>query len=292
MKTQIKPFYDADTSTLTYVVWDPTSKDAVVIDPVRDYDPKASKVWWDSAKKVADFIGEHQLHPRFVLETHAHADHLTGAPVASKRRYERQDRHRRAHQADVQETFKGVFDFSRSFATDGSQFDVLAEGRRRRSRAGTLAFRSARSTTPGHTPACVSYRIGDALFTGDALFMPDQGVGRCDFPKGDARALYASVHEKLYALPDDTRVFVGHDYQPDGRAMKCETTIGKSKALNVQLRGETSEAEFVEKRQARDKSLAAPRLLLPSVQVNIDAGRLPAPTASGARFLRIPVREA
>jgi hypothetical protein len=144
----------------------------------------------------------------------------------------------------------------------------------------------------GHTPACVSYRIDDALFTGDALFMPDQGVGRCDFPKGDARALYASVHEKLYALPDDTRVFVGHDYQPDGRAMKCETTIGKSKALNVQLRGETSEAEFVEKRQARDKSLAAPRLLLPSVQVNIDAGRLPAPTASGARFLRIPVREA
>jgi glyoxylase-like metal-dependent hydrolase (beta-lactamase superfamily II) len=287
MKTQIKPFYDADTSTLTYVVWDPTSKDAVVIDPVRDYDPKASKVWWDSAKKVADFIGEHQLHPRFVLETHAHADHLSGAPFF-KEKYGAKIVIG-AHIADVQEVFKGFFGLPESFATDGSQFDVLLKDGETL-RAGTLAFTAIH--TPGHTPACVSYRIDDALFTGDALFMPDQGVGRCDFPKGDARALYASVHEKLYALPDDTRVFVGHDYQPDGRAMKCETTIGKSKALNVQLRGETSEAEFVEKRQARDKSLAAPRLLLPSVQVNIDAGRLPAPTASGARFLRIPVREA
>jgi glyoxylase-like metal-dependent hydrolase (beta-lactamase superfamily II) len=286
MKSQIKPFYDTDTSTLTYVVWDPASKDAVIIDPVRDYDPKASKVWWDSAKAVADFIGEYGLHPRFVLETHAHADHLSGAPFF-KEKYGAKIAIG-AHITDVQEVFKGFFGLPESFATDGSQFDILLKDGETL-RAGTLEITAIH--TPGHTPACVSYRIDDAVFTGDALFMPDQGVGRCDFPKGDAHALYTSVHERLYALPDDTRVFVGHDYQPDGRAMHCETTIGESKALNVQLRAETTAAEFVEKRQARDKTLAAPRLLLPSVQVNIDAGRLPPPTTSGARFLRIPVRE-
>lgn len=281
---EIRALFDEATYTLTYLVFDPQSKDAVVIDPVLDYDPLASQLSTESLDRVTAMIDREGLRLRFVLETHAHADHLSGSQ-ALRKRYD-------APVAigekitEVQETFKHVFDLGERFATDGSQFDRLLKAGER-VEAGTLTIEVL--TTPGHTPACVSYLIGDALFTGDALFMDDYGTGRCDFPRGSATALYRSVHDKLYRLPDETRVFVGHDYQPGGRELRWETTIGKSKANNPQLRADTSEAEFVEFRQARDRTLAPPRLIFQSVQVNVDAGRLPDAHANGLRYLKLPL---
>lgn len=280
---EIRAFYDAATYTLTYLVWDPSSKDAVVIDPVLDYDPLASQIDTKSVDEVMAVIDREGLRLRFVLETHAHADHLSAsqvlrqrydAPVAIGKRI-----------TEVQATFKGVFDLGDAFATDGSQFDRLLDDEELL-QAGTLAVRVI--ATPGHTPACVSFVIGDALFTGDALFMDDYGTGRCDFPRGSAADLYRSI-QRLYALPDTTRVFVGHDYQPAGREVRWETTIAKSKRNNPQLRADTSEAEFVEFRQARDRTLAPPRLIFQSVQVNVDAGRLPPAHANGRRYLTLPI---
>ncbi len=280
---EIKPFYDAVTFTLTFVVFDEKTRDAVVIDPVLDYDPLGSSTSTRSVESVAAFLRKEQLTLHYVLETHAHADHLSasqwlkkhfGAKVAIGERIR-----------EVQETFKGVFDLDSAFATDGSQFDrLLADGETLA--AGSLAVKVI--STPGHTPACVSYLIGDAVFTGDALFMEDYGTGRCDFPRGSSAALYDSV-QKLYALPEATRVFVGHDYQPGGRELAWETTIGRSKERNIQLRASTTKLDFVAARDRRDATLAAPRLLFPSVQVNIDAGRLPKPHANGKRYLRVPL---
>lgn len=279
----IKTFYDPATFTLTYVVYDGRTGDAVVIDPVLDYDPIAAATSTGSVEEVERFVRERSLKLRYVLETHAHADHLTGAQYL-KRRFEAKVAIGRRI-TEVQETFKGVFDLG-ELATDGSQFDRLV-GDGERIEAGSLTVEVI--GTPGHTPACVTYKIGDALFTGDALFIEDYGTGRCDFPRGDAAALFHSVHDKLYALPDETRVFVGHDYQPGGRPLRYETTIGASKAANVQLRAETTEAEFVAFRKGRDKTLQAPRLLFPSIQVNIAAGRLPAPGGNGVRYLKVPL---
>lgn len=286
MTTQIETFYDAPTFTLTYVVYDDASRDAVVIDPVRDYDPASGKVSFAGSEKVGAFIEKNNLKLHTVLETHAHADHLSGAPYFKERFGAKIAIG--AKITAVQEVFKGVFDLDDQFKTDGSQFDVLLDDNSTH-KAGALSYQVL--FTPGHTPACATYQFGDVLFTGDALFMPDQGVGRCDFPKGDANALFDSLH-RLYAMPDATRVFVGHDYQPEGRPLAYETTIGASKRSNVQLTAETSRTDFVARRQARDASLAPPRLLFPSVQVNIDAGRLPRANAQGARFLKMPVREA
>lgn len=280
---EIKAFYDARTYTLTYVVWDPETKDAVVIDPVLDYDPAASKTWTESVDEVTDFVKGEGLKLRYVLETHAHADHLSASQLLRKRFDAKV-----AIGEDirvVQETFKPIFDLGEGFATDGSQFDLLlSEGKTLK--AGALSVEVI--ATPGHTPACLTYKIGDALFTGDALFLEDYGTGRCDFPAGSAEELYHSV-QKLYGLPDETRVFPGHDYQPNGRELRWETTIGASKAKNPQLRAETTKEEFVTMRNARDATLAAPRLLLPSVQVNVNAGRLPKPRANGNRYLHIPL---
>jgi glyoxylase-like metal-dependent hydrolase (beta-lactamase superfamily II) len=280
----IETFFDPTTYTLTYLVFDPKTRDAVVIDPVLDYDVLGSRTSTVSADRVIAFAKRQELRVAWVLETHAHADHLSasqylknalGCKVAIGERIR-----------EVQETFKGVFDLPPSFPVDGGQFDrLLADGETLQ--VGSLAVQVL--STPGHTPACVSFKIGDDVFTGDALFMDDYGTGRCDFPKGSAAALYHSVHEKLYGLPDHTRVFVGHDYQPNGRALAYETTIGSSKKHNIHLRADTSEKAFVELRTARDKMLAAPRLLFPSVQVNIDAGRLPPAAGNGIRYLRIPV---
>ncbi|MEN9785616.1 MAG: hypothetical protein RLZZ299_880, partial [Pseudomonadota bacterium] len=216
---------------------------------------------------------------------HAHADHLSGAQVLRARFGIPVGISE--HIRTVQQVFKPVFGLGESFVPDGSQFDLLLSDGDVRS-FGSLVVRALH--TPGHTPACMSYVLGDAVFTGDALFMPDYGVGRCDFPAGDADALYTSVHDRLYALPPETRVFVGHDYQPNGRPVAWQTTIAESRAGNVQLQADTSRPGFVAARRARDATLSAPRLLLPSVQVNIDAGRLPPARADGRRYLVTPLK--
>lgn len=279
----VEPFYDPATFTLTYVVSDPATKDAVLIDPVLDYDPASGTTATTSADKVSAYVRDHGLRLHYILETHAHADHLSASQLLRRRFDARVAIGERIR--EVQATFRDIFDLPASFATDGSQFDrLLGDGEV--FRAGSLEIEVI--PTPGHTPACVTYRIGDAIFTGDALFTEDYGTGRCDFPRGSAEALYDSI-QRLYALPDATRVFVGHDYQPGGRAVRWETTIGASKAKNPQLGARTTKAEFVSFRKARDATLAAPRLLFPSVQVNVDAGRLPAPHANGNRYLVVPL---
>jgi glyoxylase-like metal-dependent hydrolase (beta-lactamase superfamily II) len=281
---KIESFYEPQTSTLTYVVFDEATRDAIIIDPVLDYDPLASQTSTQSAEQVCAFVDAQKLRVHYILETHAHADHLSASQYL-KRRYD-------ARIAigeritEVQETFKDIFDLGPSFKTDGSQFDrLLKDGEV--FTAGSLRIEVI--NTPGHTPACVSYKLEDTLFTGDALFMEDQGTGRCDFPRGSADALYTSIHERLYRLPDDTRVFVGHDYQPNGREVRCQTTLGAEKQRNIQLRAHTSREEFIRFRTERDATLTQPRLLFPSVQVNVDAGRLPPAHANGRRYFHTPL---
>jgi glyoxylase-like metal-dependent hydrolase (beta-lactamase superfamily II) len=281
--TAIEHFYDAHTNTLTYVVFDEATRDAVVIDPVLDYDPASGTTWTESYDRIASYARHERLRLHFVLETHAHADHLSASQLFRRELDARIAIGERIR--EVQVTFQPIFDLPPSVPLDGSQFDrLLHDGELLR--AGSLAIEVI--PTPGHTPACVTYKIGDALFTGDALFIEDYGTGRCDFPRGSAEALYDSV-QRLYALPDATRVFVGHDYQPGGRELRWETTIGASKARNRQLSARTTQAEFVAMRRTRDAGLSAPRLLLPSVQVNLDAGRLPPPHANGNRYLVVPL---
>ncbi|MBX3248281.1 MAG: MBL fold metallo-hydrolase [Myxococcales bacterium] len=280
---QIRAFYDEPTYTLTYVVWDEATKDAIVIDPVLDYDPLASQTSTKSLRELETFVIEEGLKVHWVLETHAHADHLSGSQYLKAKLGAGVVIGE--HIQIVQKTFKGIFDLLEQFPTDGSQFEHLVQDGETL-KAGSLDIEVI--ATPGHTPACVTYKIEDALFTGDALFMDDYGTGRCDFPAGSASDLYDSI-QKLYAFPDATRVFVGHDYQPGGREVKWETTIGKSKANNPQLKGSTKKDEFVKMREARDATLAPPRLIFQSVQVNVDAGRLPDPHGNGKRYLALPL---
>jgi glyoxylase-like metal-dependent hydrolase (beta-lactamase superfamily II) len=280
----IHSFFDARTSTLTYVVSDPETRDAVVIDPVLDYDPLAGLTFTESIEAVGRFVEARGLALRWVLETHAHADHLSGSQYL-KRRFGAGVAIG-ARITEVQETFKAILDLPETFLTDGSQFDrLLADGDVLH--AGSVPVEVI--ATPGHTPACVTYRIGDALFTGDALFMEDNGTGRCDFPHGSAADLYDSIHGRLYALPDATRVFVGHDYQPGGRPLAFESTIGREKEENVHLRTSTTKEDYVRFRTTRDATLQPPKLLFPSVQVNVDAGRMPRPRANGRRYLTMPL---
>lgn len=287
MKPNVKEFFDRATWTLTYVVFDPSTKDAVILDPVWDYDQASSKMTTDSADKVLEFTKANKLNVHYILETHAHADHVSGSQIL-KNKIPGVKIGIGARISDVQKVFKAVFNLDPNFKTDGSQFDLLLE-EGKNLKAGSLTIETI--YTPGHTPACGTYVIGDAVFTGDALFMPDYGTGRCDFPAGSASELYSSVHDKIYKLPDHFRVFVGHDYQPNGRPLAFESTIGEEKRKNIQLNAETTRESFVEFRNNRDKKLAAPRLLLPSVQINIDAGQLPKAEENGTRYLKIPVRE-
>lgn len=281
----IQAFFDPGTFTLTYVVFDPASRDAVVIDSVLDYDVLASRTSTRSVDRIAAFVREHELRVHYTLETHAHADHLSGSQWLKQHLGAKLAVGERIR--EVQATVRDALDLA-ELAIDGGQFDrLLADGEVLT--CGTLRIETI--ATPGHTPACVTYRIGDALFTGDALFMHDYGTGRCDFPRGSAEALYDSIM-RLYALPDTMRVFPGHDYQPNGRAVAWETTIGRSKRENPQLRATTSKDEFVALRTARDRTLQAPRLLYASVQINLDAGRMPRPHANGVRYLTIPISEA
>jgi len=285
MTTRTQTFFDERTNTLTYVVWDPDSRDALVIDPVLDYNPAASRTYTESVDEVIAFVRKNELKLHAILETHAHADHLSGSQLI-KQAFPQARIAIGEHITDVQKVFKKVFNLPADFPTDGRQFDqLLKEGETYR--YGTVAVGVI--DTPGHTPACVTYQIDDTLFTGDALFMPDSGTGRCDFPGGSARDLYRSVR-KLYELPDDTRVLVGHDYRAGGkRDVAWETTIGEQKRANVALRADTTEEDFVRFREGRDKQLDAPKLLFQSVQVNVDAGRLPEPAENEIRYLRIPI---
>ena len=284
MKPIVKEFFDPDTFTLTYLVTDLNTKDTLILDSVMDYDPAASRVSFHSAELLINYIEQQQLNVVGILETHAHADHLSAAQYL-KKKYPYAPLAIGKNIVKVQGVFKEIFGLE-DLSLKGDQFDLLLDEGTDYS-FGSLKLRVI--FTPGHTPACSSYHIGDSLFTGDALFMPDYGTGRCDFPAGSSSELWESV-QKIYRLPEETKIYVGHDYQPHGRAVKWMTSVGEQKKSNIQLSEHTTKAEFVAFRDQRDKTLKAPRLLLPSVQVNIDAGKLPAKDEKGRSFLRIPIR--
>lgn len=281
---KIQHFFDSDTFTLTYIVSDESTKDSVIIDPVLDFDPPSGRVKDQSIQEVLKYISDNHLRIRAILETHAHADHLSSSQIL-KQIFPEAVLGIGEKIKVVQEVFKGHFNLP-NLKTDGSQFDKLFKDFEEVN-FGSLKMRAL--PTPGHTPACMSYQFGENVFVGDALFMPDYGTGRCDFPKGSAKDLYKSVSETLYSLPDTTKVFVGHDYSPGGREMKYQTTIGESKSSNIQLKIETSEREYVDFRTTKDKTLKAPRLLLPSIQVNIAAGHLPDLEENGKSYLKLPL---
>lgn len=261
---RIQSFFEPRSSTLSYVVFDEATKDAVVIDPVMDFDPETQALGQSSVQEILDFISAQGLNVHWLLETHVHADHLTGARLLKEKLGAKTAISARV--AEVQEIF--AKELGLDLTPDGSQFDrLLRDGDTLT--AGTLTFTALQ--TPGHTPADVTWQIEDALFTGDTLFMPDFGTGRCDFPGGSATDLYASI-KKLYALPPSTRIFVGHDYQPGGRDLAFETTVAESASSNKHLTSSTSEADFVEFRSTRDATLNPPRLLEPSLRANLIAG--------------------
>lgn len=286
-KYEVQSFYDEYTATITYVVFDNSTLDAIVIDPVLDYDPASSKVSTESLDLLENFIKQKKLNVHYCLETHAHADHLSGAQEL-KKRFPKIQLAIGERITEVQNVFKKIYNLPENFIPNGSQFDLLLkEGE-------TLKAGSVLAEvlfTPGHTPACASYLIGDAVFTGDALFMPDTGTGRCDFPKGSSESLHESITNKLYSLPDSTRVFVGHDYKGNGmREARWETTIAEQKQNNIQLKAGTPKEEYIRMRNNRDATLSAPRLLLPSIQINIDAGHLPKPEDNGVSYIKIPLK--
>lgn len=285
MKPQVQPFFHADSNTWSYVVSEPDERVAAVIDPVLDFDAKAGRTSTVSAQRLLDFAHARGLQVQWILETHAHADHLSAGHWL-KSHWPQARLAIGEGIRTVQKTFRPVFNLGEHFPVDGSQFDHLfADGER--FRIGRLDARVI--AVPGHTSDSNAYLIGDALFTGDSLFMPDAGTARCDFPGGDARTLFRSIHRLFDTLPDDTRVFVCHDYGPGGREVACETSIGAQKRDNVHVREGTGEDEFVAMREARDATLAMPALILPAVQTNIRGGALPEPEDNGVRYLKIPL---
>ena len=284
VKPVIRAFFDEATNTVSYLVADPETRRAAVIDPVLDYDPKSGVVDDHSVKVLLAAARADGYTVEWSLETHAHADHLSGSPYVKAKTGARIGIGE--HIKDVQQIFRPVFNAT-DLKTDGSDFDHLfADGEQ--FKIGSLDAEVLH--TPGHTPACVSYKVEDAVFVGDTLFMPDYGTARADFPGGDASQLYRSI-QRLLSLPPETRLFMCHDYQAPGRDYYAwETTVAAERANNVHVGGTTSEEAFVRQRKARDATLAAPTLLLPSIQVNMRAGRFPPAEANGVRFLRIPVR--
>ena len=280
---QIRPFFDEVTKTVTYLVWDAATCDGAIIDPVLDYDHASGEVDTRSVEQVLAVAGEFGLKVVWALETHAHADHLSGAPYIKAKTGARIGIGE--HIRDVQKIFRPIFNAT-DLKTDGSDFDHLfADGER--FHIGGLEVEVLH--TPGHTPADISYRIGDAVFVGDTLFMPDYGTARTDFPGGDAGQLYRSIR-KVLSLPPETRLFMCHDYKAPGRdAYAWETTVGEQREKNVHIHDGVSEDDYVAMRQTRDASLSAPALLMPSIQVNIRAGRFPEAEANGVRYLKIPV---
>ena len=283
-RAEIQAFFDPSTFTVSYVVADPNTRRCAIIDSVMDYDAASGRTSTASADRIVDHISTHGLKVEWLLETHAHADHLSAAPYLQSRLGGKLAIGREI--VTVQEVFGKVFNAGTEFARDGSQFDRLFNDGDEL-RIGDLV--AVVLHVPGHTPADVAYVIGGAVFVGDTLFMPDYGTARTDFPGGDAHQLYRSI-QRLLSLPDQTRVFLCHDYKAPGRdAFAWETTIGEERARNVHLRDQISEDEFVALRQARDSELDMPKLILPSVQVNIRGGKLPEPEDNGVRYLKIPL---
>lgn len=280
---QVHGIFDPATWTVTYVVYEKEGSPAAIIDSVLDYDPKSGRTKTDSADKVIAFVKEKRLSVEWILETHAHADHLTAAP------YLKQQLGGKTaiggHITTVQKVFKGIFNLESAFATDGQQFDHLMQEEESFS-IGNLTGRVM--YVPGHTPACVAYQIGDAVFVGDTMFMPDVGTARCDFPGGDAKTLYRSV-KKILSLPPQTRLFMCHDYPPNDRPVAFETTVAEQRAKNIHMHDGVSEEEFVAMRTKRDATLEMPVLILPSVQINIRAGEMPPKDDNGVAYLKIPV---
>ena len=283
-RPEVTSFFDQATNTITHVVVDPATKHAAIIDSIMDYEPHSAAVYSSSADTIADYVREHKLEVTWILETHVHADHLSAAPYLQAKLGGKLGIGKKI--IDVQNTFGKVFNAGTEFARDGSQFDKLWEDGDT-FEIGTLRVRVL--YTPGHTPADVSYLIEDAVFVGDTLFMPDYGSARCDFPGGSAEMLYNSV-QKIFTLPDETRMFLCHDYLPEGRAHYAwETTVGEQKQTNIHLRLGTDESSFIAQRQARDQKLGMPRLIIPSLQVNMRAGNLPKPEDDGTIYLKVPV---
>ncbi|MCF7202814.1 MBL fold metallo-hydrolase [Pseudomonas oligotrophica] len=284
MYAHIEAFFDTATFTYSYVVSDPQTRACAVIDPVLDYDPASGRTSHQNADRLIAYVREQGLEVQWLLETHVHADHLSAAAYI---RHQLGGKIAIGDQITrVQQTFGRLFNAGAGFATDGRQFDrLLADGET--FRIGGLQAMAIH--TPGHTPACMSYLVGDAVFVGDTLFMPDYGTARCDFPGGDARTLYRSI-QRLFQLPDFTRVFMCHDYKAPGREeFLYETTIGEERQRNVHVHDGISEDEFVAMRHERDASLGMPALILPSVQINMRAGQLPEPEDNGTRYLKIPL---
>lgn len=283
MQPQVQAFHHADTGTWSYIVVDIATREAAIIDPVLDFDPKSGRTSTPSAQALIDHARD--LKVRWLLETHAHADHLSAAHWLKSQHFPDATLAIGEGIRSVQKAFRPIFNLGEHFPVDGSQFDHLfVDGET--FTIGAIAARVI--AVPGHTSDSNAYLVGDALFTGDSLFMPDGGTARCDFPGGDAATLYRSI-QRLFELPDDTRVFVCHDYGPGGREVRCETTIGEQKRGNIHLRDGVDETAFVAMRTARDATLAMPTLILSAVQVNIRAGALPDADDNGVRYLKIPL---
>lgn len=283
MQAVIKAFYDPATFTISYLVRDPKTSACAIVDPVLDYEPSSARTSTGSVRRIAEYVRAEGLSVEWILETHAHADHLTAA------QWLRRELGGKVaigeHIRTVQARFAGLFDLGPGFATDGSQFDHLFADNEE-FRVGAMTARVLH--TPGHTPACVSYVVDDAVFVGDTMFMPDYGTARADFPGGDAQQLYRSIR-RILDLPPQTRLFMCHDYQPGGREPRWETTVEEQRRLNLWVHDGITESEFVARRRARDRELDAPVLILPSLQVNIRAGHLPEPASNGIRYLKIPL---
>ncbi len=281
---EVTAFFDSATNTVSYLVVDPATNAAAIVDSVLDFDPNSGRTEHNSADAIIAAVRSRGLRVEWLLETHVHADHLSAAPYLKKELGG--SLAIGSNIRNVQDFFGNVFHAEQEFRRDGSQFDALFND----GDTFMLGAIEARAIhTPGHTPACMTYVIGDAAFVGDTIFMPDYGTARTDFPGGDARTLYQSV-QKIYALPDETRLFLCHDYLPDGRTeYRWETTVGEEKQGNIHINAAVSEDEFVAMREARDKTLAMPRLILPSVQVNMRAGHFPPPEDDGRVYLKLPV---
>jgi glyoxylase-like metal-dependent hydrolase (beta-lactamase superfamily II) len=284
MSSVIKDFFDIDSNTYSYVVHCLQTQQAAVIDPVLNFDAASGRTNSQGAQAIIDYIQQHQLQLCWILETHVHADHLSAAPLLKQQLGGRTAIGRQITQ--VQQLFADVFQAEPEFCKDGRQFDKLLDDQEQLA-LGELTIQVL--FTPGHTPACVSFLIGDAVFVGDTLFMPDYGSARCDFPGGSAETLYQSA-QRLFALPKETRMFLCHDYKAQGREVFCgQTTIEAQLSSNIHLHQGISQSEFVQMRTQRDATLSMPKLMLPAVQVNMRAGHFPPAEANGVHYLKLPI---